>query len=44
MESYPTRQLRLDDKTWEKLKDMKLKSGLTWNKFIGDIIKKKSAL
>jgi len=41
IESYPTRQMRLEDKTWGKLKELKLESGKTWEKFILELLKKK---
>lgn len=41
IESYPTRQFRLEDTTWERLKEMKLESGKTWEKFLADLIKAK---
>jgi len=40
IESYPTRQMRLEDTTWEKFKATKLKSGKTWQKFILELLKK----
>lgn len=36
---YPTRPIRMSDKTWEKLKKQKLKTGKNWDKFIDDMVK-----
>lgn len=30
---------RLEEKVWERLKKLKLKSGKNWDKFISDILK-----
>lgn len=38
IESYPSRQLRLEDKTWEELKRRKLEYGKTWEKFISKLL------
>lgn len=38
---YPTRPIRLSDKTWEDFKKKKLKSGKTWDKFIRSLEEKK---
>jgi len=38
-ESYPTRQMRLSDEVWDKLKANKIKSGKSWNLFIGDYVR-----
>lgn len=39
LESYTTRQMRLSDEVWEKLKAKKIKSGKSWNLFIGDYMR-----
>lgn len=36
---YPTRPIRMSDKTWEELKKQKLKTGKNWDTFISDILK-----
>lgn len=36
---YPTRPIRMSDKTWNELKKQKLKTGKNWDKFISDILK-----
>lgn len=36
---YKTRPIRMHDKTWEKLKDKKIRSGLSWNLFIIELLK-----
>lgn len=33
---YPTRPIRMSDKTWEELKKLKLKTGKNWDTFISD--------
>lgn len=33
---YPTRPIRMADKTWEKLKKQKLKTGKNWDRFIDE--------
>lgn len=33
-EHYTNKCLRISDKTWEKLKDKRKRSGLSWNLFI----------
>ena len=37
--SFPVRPIRMSDKTWEALKKKKSLSGLTWSKFIAELIK-----
>lgn len=36
--SYPMRSLRVSDKHWEELKRRRIAKGLTWNKFIGELL------
>lgn len=38
--TYKTRPIRLSDETWNKLKDKKLKSNLSWNLFLVKMIGK----
>lgn len=38
---YPTRPIRMSDKTWEKLKKQKLKTGKNWDTFLGELLEKK---
>lgn len=40
--SYPIRTFRMSDKTWEMLKKKRALSGLTWNKFMSELIEKKN--
>lgn len=40
-EPYPTRQIRISDEEWEKLKRLKEKSGKTWNNFLKELTKDK---
>ncbi len=40
IESYPTRQMRLSDEVYEKLKANKIKSGKSWNLFISELNRK----
>jgi hypothetical protein len=40
-ESFPIHSIRMSDKTWQKLKDKRNRSGLTWNKFIGRLLDNK---
>lgn len=40
-EAFPVRTLRASDKTWEDFKDKKIKSGLSWNRFINSLLEKK---
>ena len=37
---YKTRPIRMDDRTWEKLKNLKIKSGVSWNKFLLELVSK----
>ena len=37
---YTTRPIRIDDNNWKKLKDLKTKSGLSWNLFIKELLTK----
>jgi hypothetical protein len=37
---YKTRPIRMHDKTWKQLKDKKIRSGLSWNLFIVELLKK----
>lgn len=34
IESYPTRNIRIAEEEWEKLKAKKVESGLSWNQFV----------
>jgi predicted CopG family antitoxin len=34
IESYPTRPIRISDEVWERLKQDKKRSGLSWNQFL----------
>ena len=36
---YPTRPIRMSDKTWDRLKKNKLKSGKSWNLFMVELLK-----
>jgi hypothetical protein len=36
---YKTRPIRMHDKTWEQLKNKKIKSGLSWNLFLLEVCK-----
>lgn len=38
---YPTRPIRMSDKTWNELKKLKLKSGKNWDKFIISLVEEK---
>lgn len=38
---YKTRPIRMDDRTWEALKNCKVKSGKSWNLFLVDLLNKK---
>jgi len=38
---YTNKCLRIDDKTWKRLKDKRKKSGLSWNMFLLELLKKK---
>lgn len=31
---YPTRPIRMSDKTWDRFKKNKLRTGLSWDRFI----------
>ncbi len=37
---YKTKPIRMDDRTWDKLKENKIKSGLSWNLFLLELIKR----
>lgn len=37
---YNIKGIRLSEETWEKLKELRLKSGKSWNLFIADLMKK----
>ncbi len=37
---YGVRPIRMDDRTWEKLKSLKIKSGVSWNKFLLELVNK----
>ena len=36
---YKIRSIRLNDETWKKLKEMRWKSKLSWNKFVLKLLK-----
>lgn len=38
---YKTRPIRMDDRTWDRLKDKKIKSGVSWNLFLLKLLNKK---
>ena len=38
IKGYPTRQIRLSDKVWEKFKKKKEQSGQTWCNFVRTLI------
>lgn len=40
-ESFPVRTLRASDETWEKFKDKRKKSGLSWNRYLLELTKEK---
>lgn len=35
---YKTRPIRMGDRTWETLKNSKIKSGLSWNLFLVELL------
>lgn len=37
---YPTRPIRMSDKTWNKLKKQKLKTGKNWDNFLKVLLDK----
>ena len=37
---YKNKTIKMDEKTWEKLKDKRRRSGLSWNLFIVELLKK----
>ena len=37
---YGVRPIRMDDRTWDTLRDMKIKSGVSWNKFLLELVNK----
>ena len=39
--TYKTRPIRMDDRTWKLFKEKKIKSGLSWNRYIYNLIKEK---
>ena len=41
---YKIKTIRMDERTWEKLKDKRKKSGNSWNLYILDLIEKKKQL
>lgn len=41
---YKIKTIRMDERTWEKLKDKRKKSGKSWNLYILDLIEKKKQL
>lgn len=40
-ESFPVRPIRISDETWKSLKERKNVSGLTWNKFVSQLLETK---
>lgn len=38
-EHYKNKTMRLADETWEKLKTARLKSGKSWNLYMGSLLK-----
>ena len=36
---YPNKTIRMSDKTWERLKEKRKKSGKTWNLYLLDLLK-----
>lgn len=38
---YPTRPIRMSEKTWVELRSKKIKTGKNWDTFINDLIKDK---
>ena len=39
--TYITRPIRMDDRTWKSLKDKKIRSGLSWNLYLLELLSKK---
>lgn len=37
---YKTKPIRMADETWERLKSKKIRSGLSWNLFLVELLKK----
>jgi len=37
---YKVRHIRMDDRTWLKFKEKRIKSGLSWNRYILTLIDK----
>ncbi len=37
---YKGKCIRMDERTWKKLKEKRIRSGLSWNKFLLDLIEK----
>ena len=40
-EPFKTRPIRMSNKVWERLRQTKLESGLSWDKYINSLIDKK---
>jgi len=38
---YKNKSIRVSEEIWELFKEKRERSGKSWNKFIGDLIKKK---
>ncbi len=38
---YKTRPIRMDERTWETLKKNKVESGLSWNRYLLELLKNK---
>lgn len=43
IKAYPKREIRMSDEVWEELKRQKIESGKTWNNFMKEKNKKKTA-
>lgn len=37
---YKNKTIKMHEETWEKLKDKRKRSGLSWNRFIMELLKK----
>lgn len=38
---YKIKCIRMDERTWEKLKEKRMQSGKSWNLFLVELLKKK---
>ena len=41
---YKAKCIRMDERTWQLLKEKRKKSGLSWNRYIYKLIKEKECL